>query len=328
MKDLSLATTYLGLQLKNPLIASSSGLTSSVEKIKKAEDAGVAAVVLKSLFEEQINNDAGHIENYGTDYPEAIDYIRAYTKSNSVEQYLTLIADAKRAVNIPVIASISCLSAKEWVDFAQQVEKAGADALELNLFFLPTDENRDGKTYEQVYFDLLSKVKQVVKLPVAVKISHYFTNPLNMVKGLYNHKADAVVMFNKFYEPDIDIDRMQMTPGNVFSNSSDLRISLRWMALISAAVPQIQLSASTGVHDGKALVKQLLAGAQTVQACSALYQRGMNYANDMITFLKEWMATHQFKCIEDFKGMMNYKNIKNPEMYERSQFMKYYSNKE
>ncbi|MDR1055183.1 MAG: dihydroorotate dehydrogenase-like protein [Prevotellaceae bacterium] len=328
MKKISLETNYLGLQLKNPLIVSSSGLTDSVDKIKKVEEAGAAAVVLKSLFEEQINNDAGRIEDYNSGYPEAIDYIRAYTKSNSVDQYLKLIAEAKQEVNIPVIASISCISAKEWVDFAVKVEQVGADALELNLFFLPVYKENEAKIYENIYYEMLDKVKKVVKIPVAVKIGHYFTNPVNVVSELYFHKANGVVLFNKFYEPDIDIERMQMIAGNVFSHASDLHLSLRWMALVSAELPQIHLSASTGVHDGKAVVKQLLAGAQTVQLCSALYLKGIEYIGEMLNFLTEWMPRHNYKTVDEFRGMMNYKNIDNPEVYERSQFMKYYSNKE
>ena len=329
MKNINLTTDYLGLKLKNPLIMSSSGLTASVEKITKAAQAGVAAVVLKSLFEEQINNDAGRLEDQSNeDYPEAIDYIRAYTKSNSVSRYIELIKDVKNAVDIPVIASISCISDEEWIDFAKQVEAAGADALELNLFFLPVNADNEAKLYENIYYNLLDKIKKVVKIPVAVKIGYYFTNPIHVVNELYNHKADAVVIFNKFYEPDIDIDKLKMIPGHVFSNSSDIHVSLRWMSLISAAVPKIQLSASTGIHDGKAIVKQLLAGAQTVQACSVFYQKGVEEAATMIKFVEEWMERQNFKSIGEFRGLFNYKSIPNPEMYERSQFMKYYSSKE
>jgi dihydroorotate dehydrogenase (fumarate) len=326
MSDLS--TSYLGLKLKNPLILSSSGLTTSVDKIKKAENAGIAAIVLKSLFEEQINNEVKHVEYYDSGFPGSIDYMNNYIRSHSVQQYLTLISEAKNTVNIPIIASISCISTKEWVDFAKEIELVGADALELNLFMLPIDKERNAKSYEEIYYNLLDIVKKLIKIPIAVKIGHYFTNPINIVNNLYFRGADAVVLFNKFYEPDINIESLSTTPGYVFSHESDIRISLRWIALISAVVPQIQLSASTGIHDGKAIVKQLLAGAQTAQACSVFYKKGIEYASEMINFLNKWMIRHNFETIDEFRGIMNYKNINNPDIYERSQFMKYYSDKQ
>ena len=322
-----LHTKYLGLELKSPVIAGSSGMTMSVSKAKIMADSGAGAIVLKSLFEEQINGEAGIIEAGCADYPEAADYILSYTRSNSLEKYLDSIADIKHATGVPVIASVSCISPNNWTDFSKQIENAGADAMELNLFYLPLDKNRKGTSYEQMYFDIAEKVKQTVKIPVAVKLGPNFTNLLNMIQELHFRKIEGVVMFNKFYEPNIDINKMQIVPGNIFSHASDLRIALRWVALTSAQIPQIDISASTGVHDGTAAVKQLLAGAKTVQMTSALYQNGPEHIAKVTTFISEWMEKHGFKTVDDFRGKLNYGNIPNHELYERSQFMKYFSSK-
>jgi dihydroorotate dehydrogenase (fumarate) len=317
----------LGLELKSPVIAGSSGMTMSVSKAKIMADSGVGAIVLKSLFEEQINGEAGIIGTGYADYPEAADYILSYTRSNSLEKYLDSIADVKHATGVPVIASVSCISSNNWTDFSRQIENAGADAMELNLFYLPLDKNRKGTSYEQMYFDIAEKVKQTVKIPVAVKLGPNFTNLLNMIKELHFRKIEGVVMFNKFYEPNIDINKMQIVPGNIFSHASDLRVALRWVALASAQIPQIDISASTGIHDGTAAVKQLLAGAKTVQMTSALYQNGPEHIAKVTTFISEWMERHGFKTVDDFRGKLNYGDISNHELYERSQFMKYFSSK-
>lgn len=324
----NLQTTYMGLTLKNPIIASSSSLTSNIQSIKKLANEGVGAIVLKSLFEEQINYESGRLEAFGVEHPDAVSYIRAYSSSNSLTSYLNLIKEAKKETNIPIIASISCITNNEWVDFAKNIEEAGADALEVNLFLLPTDEYKSSSEYEETYAKVIDELKRKIKIPIAVKLGFYFTNPLLMVKELYNHKANAVVLFNRFFESDIDIEEMEMKAGDVFSNPTDLRLSLRWISLISAQVPEIELSASTGVHDGAAVVKQLLAGAQTVQLCSTLYKNGIEKVSEILTFVSDWMKRHGYKSIDEFRGVMNYKNIPDPEIYERSQFMKYYSSRE
>ena len=324
----NLQATYMGLQLKNPLIASSSGLTSTIKSIKKLANAGIGAVVLKSLFEEQISYEAGKLEAFGAEHPDAISYIRAYSSSNSLESYLSLIKAAKKETDIPIIASVSCISDSEWVLFAKSIEDAGADAIELNIFFLPIDKNKASSEYEATYFEIIDDLKSKIKIPVAVKIGHYFTNPLRMVKELYNHKANAAVLFNRFYESDIDIEKMAMKPSGVFSQPTDLRPSLRWISLISAQMPEMELSASTGVHDGAAAVKLLLAGAQTVQLCSTLYKNGTEQIAKILDFIEDWMKRHEYSSISDFRGAMNYKNIPDPDIYERCQFMKYYSGRE
>jgi len=320
----NLETIYMGLKMRNPIIVSSSGLTNSVEKIKKAEENGAGAVVLKSLFEEQINFEAGDLLKYN-DYPEAEDYIRGYSKHYSVQTYLDLIKEAKNTVNIPVIPSINCVSPNDWTDFAKKMEDAGADALELNVYLLTTDKHRSSKEQEDRYYELIQKVKNKVSIPVAVKIGYHFTNLLNIVETLKGISVEGVVLFNRFYEPDIDIDRMRFTVAEVFSSPDEIRHTIRWVGIVSDKVPQIDISASTGVHDGNAAIKLLLAGAQTVQVCSALYKNGYAHINKILADIETWMETKGFNDIAEFKATMNYSNIKEPAIYERAQFMKYFA---
>lgn len=323
----NLETTYLGLKLKNPIIVGSSGLTNSVEKIKKLRDAGAGAVVLKSLFEEQITHEVNNIiqTSEGVDYPEAFDYIKAYSHDNSVLTYLNLIKEAKSAVDIPIIASINCFSSDKWVDFAQQIQNAGADAIELNLFLLNTNKNSDASEYEEAYYNISKLVSQVVSIPVSMKLGNYFSNLVSIVNKLSVSGAKGVVLFNKFYEPDIDIHNLSLTASEVFSTPADISRSLRWIAIVSDKIHNIDIAASTGIHDGEAVIKQLLAGAKAVQVCSAVYKGGPVAVTNMVSKLESWMTEKKFNRIEDYRGMMNYGKIKNPQMYERAQFMKYFS---
>src|SRR5512133_1765379 len=292
-------TTYLGLSLKSPLIISSSGLTNSVDKIRKFEELGAGAVVLKSLFEEQINFEAGTLVEDGLS-PEAHDYITNYSKANALEQYLLLIENAKKSVKMPVIASINCMSASEWVSFARDIEKAGADALELNIFFLASNAGMSSEKTESLYYEIIQKVKLVTRIPVAVKIGSQFTNI-------------------------VDLEKMEMTSSGVFSSPADIRNSLRWTAIISDKVEKIDVAASTGIHDSKAAIKQLLAGAKAVQACSVFYEKGIDQVKVINESIASWMDKKGLKNIEEFRGSLSYSNIENPAVYERSQFMKYFS---
>lgn len=323
----NLETSYMGLKLKNPIIVSSSGLTNSVEKIKLLEEKNAGAVVLKSLFEEQINFEAGDLLRYN-DFPGAEDYILTYSKNNSVEEYLKLIREAKRAVSIPIIASINCVSAADWSQFAKRVEEAGADAIELNIYLFPNKKDISAEELENKYYAIVRKVKSLIKIPLAVKIGSNFTNLPAFVEQLAANGASAVVLFNRFYEPDIDIQEMKITSSEVFSNPTNIRNSLRWVGLISESVNGIQISASTGVHSGEAAIKQLLAGATTVQICSVIYKNGTSEINKILNDLTEWMTQKNFKTIKDFRGKMSSKSIANPSVYERAQFMKYFSNVE
>ena len=323
----NLETTYMGLRLKNPLIVGSSGLTNSVENIIEIERKGAAAVVLKSLFEEQIIY-AAH-KTYMQDetaniYPEADDYIRHYTRENDVNKYLTLIREVKEKVKIPVIASINCISGAEWLSFAKSIEEAGADGIELNVFILPSDPEKSGEQNEAVYFDVANKVLKTVSIPVSLKISYYFSSLAQTVTKLSWTGIKGLVLFNRFFSPDIDIENFEIKTSNVFSSPSDLALSLRWIAMMSSHV-KCDLAASTGVHNGQALIKQLLAGAQVVQIASVLYKKGFKEIESMIEDLGNWMERKNFTQIEQFRGKMSIDEAKNPAAWERVQFMKHFS---
>jgi dihydroorotate dehydrogenase (fumarate) len=321
---IDLSTNFAGLSLKSPIIVSSSGLTSSVDRIKKMAAAGAGAIVMKSLFEEQINFEISNISE-GQDYPEAVDYIRTYARENSLGQYLAAIKEAKDAVDIPVIASINCVSASEWIDFAGKIEDAGADALELNIYFLPINKETDPREYEKTYLNLVSEVKKKSALPLIIKLGNGFSNITWMVNQLYQRGAAAVVLFNRFYAPDINTDDLSFGSAEVLSTPAELRSSLRWIGIVSSQVDQLDLAASTGVHSGLAVVKQILAGAKAVQICSVLYRNGLDYIRDMTTEMLKWMEKNQYKSLDDFRGKMNYGSLDDPSVYERAQFMKYFS---
>ena len=323
----NLNTKYLGFNLRSPLIVSSSGLTDNIDKLKAAEDNMAGAVVLKSLFEEQINHQAGSLHST-SDYPEATDYINSYTKSHSLDLYLNLISQAKKSLDIPIIPSINCITSDDWISFAKSIEGAGADALEINVFFLPIDKNMSSSEAEKLYFTLIEKLKKSINIPIVLKLGQRFSNLLNLVDQFYNRGIEGVVLFNRFYEPDIDINSLNITPASVFSSPEDKRYVLRWIGMIDSIVPKIDIAASTGVHTGHDAVKYLLAGADAVQVCSILYRNGIEYLSEMNEMIKVWMEQKEFKSISDFKGKLNYSNISEPTRYERAQFMKYFSSYE
>jgi len=325
----NLETKYMGLKLKNPIVVASSGLSNSIEKIVSLEKAGAGAVVLKSIFEEQINNEVRHLINREpqNQFPEDEDYIWNYTRNNSITRHLNLLSEAKKETEIPIIASINCMSASEWMVFAKEFEDAGADALELNLFFVPTERFKTPSEIEGSYLRIISEVKKKVTIPVSVKIGSNFTNLISMASQLAANGANAVVLFNRYYEPDIDVGKLEMSASEVFSSSSDFRSSLRWIGLISSQLPEVEFAASTGIHDGEAVIKQILAGAQVAQICSTVYINGNQVIpeilNDLMLFMKKW----DFRKIEDFRGRLSYRNIPDPSLYERAQFMKYFTSK-
>lgn len=320
----TIKTEYMGLELSSPVIAGSSNFTSKVESIVEAEAAGAGAVVLKSLFEEQIVSMA-HSMSARESYPEADDYLHYYTRTNSVESYLDLISRARRNVGIPVIASINCFSPKGWIDFAVEIENAGASALEVNIFFVPVDMHQNSTDSEAVYFKIIDNLRKKIKIPLSVKIGFRFSNLLNFAWQVHNHGASGIVMFNRFYEPDFDINSMNVVPASVLSNPVEQRYVLRWVGMVSAQDIRMDISASTGVYTGEDAIKYLLAGATTVQVCSALYKRGFTVITEINETIRKWMDLKEFKSISDFRGRLNYKNIENPSLFERSQFMKHYS---
>ena len=321
---IDLSTQYGPFYLKSPLIVSSSGLTSSPERIKKMARAGAGAVVLKSLFEEQIRYEVGTMSE-SSDYPEAGDYLRTYARENSLENYLSVIKRAKDLVGIPIMASINCVKADEWISFAEKIEQAGADGIELNIYFLPIDKEKDPREYETAYLDLVSKVRESTSLPLMVKLGNGFSNITWMVQQLYLRGVAAVVLFNRFYTPDINTTDFKFESSEVLSSPADLRHSLRWIGIVSSQIKEIHLAASTGVHSGMAVVKQILAGANAVQVCSVLYRNGIDYLRDMIDEIKKWMEKNNYRSPDDFRGKLNYGNLEDPSVYERAQFIKYFS---
>ncbi|MBU0962205.1 MAG: dihydroorotate dehydrogenase-like protein [Proteobacteria bacterium] len=323
MKDLS--TKYLGLDLKNPLIIGSCGLTNSVDKIKELADNGAGAVVLKSLFEEQIQGQlAENLESYTADYPGATDYIREYTRGNEVDTYLKLISGAKKAVDIPVIASINCVSAREWTSFAKAVEQEGADAIELNIALLPSNPKMTSEESEKKYVDIIHAVSGMVSIPVTLKMSHYSASLANLIQKLsWINNLAGFVLFNRFYTPDIDIDKMVTKPAAIFSNPSEVCESLRWIALMYGLIEK-DLVASTGVHDSEGLIKQILAGATAVQIVSTVYKNGAGQIATILKGLEEWMEQKSFSSLADFRGNLSYEKIAEPAVFERTQFMKYF----
>jgi len=320
----SIATRYLGMELKSPVIAGSSNFTSNVDSIREAEAAGAGAVVLKSLFEEQIVSLASSLSSKES-YPEADDYLLYYTRTNSVDTYLDLVAKARKSVKIPVIASINCFSPKGWTDFAVDIEKAGASALEVNIFFMPVDMHQTATESEAVYFKIIDSLKKKLTIPISVKIGLRFSNLLNFAMQTHNHGASGMVLFNRFYEPDFDINNLSVVPASVLSNPAERRYVLRWVGMVSALNIKMDISASTGVYTGEDAIKYLLAGATTVQVCSALYKRGFTVITEINEAIRKWMNTKEFSSIGDFRGLLNYRNIDNPSLFERSQFMKHYS---
>src|SRR5690554_182361 len=319
----TLETTFAGLKLKNPLIAASSGLTNNISKIKELENAGIGAIVLKSLFEEQIENHSEKLTQI-TDYPEAGDYINAYIEMNHMGKYLDLIRSAKAKCSVPIIASINCYKSAKWIDFAKTIQDAGADALELNLFVLNAGEF--GDTYlEDTYVNIVREIKKVVHIPVIIKMAKNISNLPGLISKLKSLGADGVVLFNRFYQLDIDINTLEIKSGPVFSNPVDFSDTLRWTAIVSGRVTDFDIACSYGVHSWEDNIKGILAGAGAIQLCSVLYEQGVDVVTNMLTCIEEWMLQNNYSNIEEFRGKLNYANIKSPYVYERVQFMKYFS---
>lgn len=323
---IDLSTKYLGLDLRNPLIVGSCGLTNSLADIKGLETKGAGAVVLKSIFEEEILLEYEQVlKNVAFDENnlEYYDYFDYKIKEDNIRKYIKLIEDCKKEVNIPIIASINCVSSTEWVFFAKKLQDAGADALELNAFILPSNLERTSTETEQIYFNIVENVKKEITIPVSLKISYYFSNLAKMVKELSETGIDGLVLFNRFYSPDFDLDNQRVISTNVLSSPDDLAISLRWIAIMANRT-SCDLAASTGVHNGAGLIKQLLAGATAVQAVSTFYKNGTAHIARMLKELESWMNVNGYKSIADFRGAMSQEKSHNPAIFERVQFMKYF----
>ncbi|HKK60459.1 MAG TPA: dihydroorotate dehydrogenase-like protein [Salinivirga sp.] len=324
----NLETIYLGLKLKNPIVAASSEMTGSVEDIQKLEKAGAGAVVLKSLFEEEIQMEMEQMQQQMTGkpyiYPETMDYMDEPVEEDQVRKYLRLIKEAKSAVNIPIIASINCVSSQKWTYLASEIEKAGADAIELNMFILPTDFSRSSVDNEKIYHDVVNHVSSEIDIPVAAKVSYYFSDLGPALRRLSETRISGLTLFNRFFAPDIDIDDMKVTNGHVLSSPSDIHLSLRWVAIMANRV-ECDIAATTGVHSGSDVVKQLLAGADVVQVASVLYRNGATYITEMLQEVESWMDKHKYATVEDFRGRLAQEKSTNPAAWERAQFMRHFS---
>lgn len=324
MSDLSIH--YAGLKLKNPVIIGSSGLTDSVDKNKAWEKAGCGAIVLKSLFEEQIENEFQNLLE-GADYPDVYNLIQNYVKGHKIMDYLNLIRDSKNHCSIPVIASINCYTDGGWIEFASQIENSGADALELNISAIVSNPAANPMESAEKYIGIVKKIRKTVEIPVIVKSSKLFNNIPWLVNQLKNNGADAVVLFNKLFQPDIDINSLEITSGSIFSSREDLSDTLRWLALTSLNVPGIDLAASTGVHDWKDVIKCLLVGASAVQMVSALYRdKEKKMITEVISQIRKWMDSNGFKDISELRGKLNADQTIDTTLFERAQFMRYFSN--
>lgn len=327
MPDLS--TTYLGLNLRTPIIIGSSGLTDKPEKIARLEKHGAGAVVLKSIFEEEILMEYEHLlyeEATGRYKDDYLDYLDYRIRQVNIENYLELIIQSKKLEGIPVIASINCTSAHEWASFAKKIEEAGADALELNIFILPSSLERSSENIEHTYLEIIRSVRSQIRIPLSVKMSYYFSNLAGMILELSQCNIAGLVLFNRSYSPDIDINKLEITSSGVFSTPHDLPVSLRWIAIMANRV-KCDLAASTGIHDGHAVIKQLLAGARAVQVVSAIYEHGPEYIEIMLEEIRNWMKMKDFNKINDFRGMLSQERQMDASLFERVQFMKYFSDR-
>jgi len=322
----NITTKFAGLTLKSPIIIGASGITADTKHFKEFEANGAGAIVLKSIFEEEIvfefNNFIKEAEKYGYDN-EFLDYFDYKLKQDNITKYIELIKAAKKEVDIPVIASVNCVSSHEWAYFTKKIEEAGADALELNIFILPSDLNKSCDEIEKTYFDIVESVKKQINIPVVVKMSYYFSNLGKMIINL-SEKADGLVLFNRFYNPDIDIKEKKIVNAKIFSTPDEILTPLRWVGISYGRVKS-SLAATTGIHDGTGLIKMILAGADAVEIVSTIYKNGSKVIKEMINDLENYMADNGFESLDDMKGYASKEKAKNPAMYERAQFMRYFS---
>lgn len=325
MTDLS--TTYMGLELRNPVVVASCGLVKSVDGVRKAYDNGAGAVVLKSIFEEQLQSESDSLNEEMLTYAhtEAFDYVRADLGMQiGVENYVKLIEESKKAVSIPVIASVNCVSPKWWIRNAKEIESAGADALELNISRMPVDTSLSAEAIESLYVSILEEVLGTVSLPIAVKIGPYFSSLAAFAKRLCDSGASGLVFFNRFYRPDVDIYKMRATTARPFSSPEEIGWSLRWIAMMSTQLT-CDLAASTGIHDSEGVVKQLLAGARVAQVCSTLYLNGMQQIERIVSGLEAWMREQMIDSVDEIRYRLQPDLSDNPEVRERLQYIKVYS---
>jgi len=319
----NLATKYMGLNLKNPVIVSSCSLTHSAEGVKRCADAGAGAVVLKSLFEEQINADVKALSNSAIPsfHSEEYDYIQRMGLDMNADQYLKIIESAKEAVDIPVIASLNCVTNDRWTEFAKYIEAVGADGLELNIAVMPGEFDEDPEKIEKHMYSIIESVKHKINIPIAVKLGPYFTSMPRVAKGVRVAGASAIVLFNRFYQTDINIQNLTQESKNRYSTPAEMSNTLRWISLLYQQVG-CSLVGNTGIHDGEAVIKQILVGARAVELCSTLYLHGMGQIKVILDEVEKWMETKGYENLDDFRGKMSHKNSKQPEYFERQQYIR------
>jgi len=323
---MNLTTNYLGMTLKNPIVASSSPLSHTVDSIRRLEDAGVAAVVMYSLFEEQIGFDSYYIDYHltqGTDsYAESISYFPDMQSYNvGPDEYVNLIRRAKEAVDIPIIGSLNGASVGGWTDYATLIEEAGADGLELNIYYLPTSTQISGIEVETLYLDILSAVRQAITIPVAVKMSPFFSSIPNMASRLSDAGAEGLVLFNRFYQPDFDLENLEVAPRLVLSNSDDLRLPLRWVAILYGRLTA-DFAITSGIHTSQDVIKGLMAGARVTMMASELLQKGVRRAGQVLNELVTWLNEHEYESVMQMIGAMSQKHCAEPAAFERANYMK------
>ncbi len=321
-----LTTTYLGMQLKNPLVASSSPLSKKMDTVRRLEDAGAAALVMYSLFEEQITHESQELHHYlerGTHtFAESLSYFPDLNYYNlGPEPYLEHLHKIKQALSIPVIGSLNGISSGGWVEYAHRIEQAGADALELNIYYLPIDPDLSGAELEEDFVQLVRDVRAKVKLPIAVKLSPYFTALPNMAKRIVEAGANALVLFNRFYQPDFDLEELEVVPNLILSTSHELRLPLRWIAILYGRI-KADFALTSGVHTAQDVLKAMMAGANVAMMASTLLESGIGRIMHILTDLQEWMEEHEYESIEQMRGSMSQRAVAEPAAFERANYIK------
>ncbi|MBI3194139.1 MAG: dihydroorotate dehydrogenase-like protein [Ignavibacteriae bacterium] len=323
---MDLKTTYLGIPLKNPLIPSSGPLSHSVDSMKRLEDAGAGAVVMYSLFEEQIAHEAAELDHYlsfGTEsFAESLTYFPNFGEYNlGPDEYVELLRKAKQSLEIPVIASLNGITVGGWINYASKLEQAGADAIELNVYYIPTDPLLTGADVEERYIEVLSAVKRAVKIPVAMKLSPFFSSFANMAYRFDSAGADGLVLFNRFYQPDIDLGTLDVKPGVTLSTSFAMRVPMRWIAILHGRI-NASLAATSGIHTSEDVIKMLMSGADVTMMCSALLKHGPQYVTQVLLGMEAWMMEHEYDSVQQMKGSMSQKSVADPSAFERANYMK------
>ncbi len=322
---MDLTTTYLGLNLKNPVVASASPLTRKLDNFKRLEDAGAAGIVMHSLFEEEIalaSHELDYFLNYAEEsYPEALNYFPSLEYNIGPDDYVDLLHRAKESVGIPVIGSLNGVSNGGWLDYAKKIQDAGADALELNIYYVASNPDQSSDDIEQMYLDLVRDVKGAIRIPIAVKVGSQFTSFANFAKKLDATGANGIVLFNRFYQPDIDLENLEVVSNLDFSTPYELRLRLRWIAILYGAL-KADLAVTGGIHSGRDVIKSMMAGANVAMTTSAVLEKGIPQITTLLKQVQEWMQEHEYESIQQMRGSMSQKAVPMPTVFERANYMK------